>query len=300
MYNVHDIHLSLTKAFAWSTGIQSVSDHQFRIQFPSSGKQRDPCFPGARMHASIWLCFFLTVDTTIPRRGTQAYWDHVATNPPLPKYWKHLKKNSTLLQITKRIRDPTIFRYDVDADEFDAISNLVQVTRDIVGQGRDARNLSHDDLFITRIERIENLELLAKYAQKRQQFLKRKASPNYHFVPLEKTYNCRAPIMTAKRISPLMTSDIFSEINECYLFHGTKNEYLENIIRKGLNPRFGSDRAMFGPGIYAAENSTKADQYAGKSQIRLFHGYLLLRVNSSHWRGFGSTSEGLLVVWYEL
>ena len=30
-------------------GIQSVPDHQFRIEFPSTGKKRDPSIPGARI-----------------------------------------------------------------------------------------------------------------------------------------------------------------------------------------------------------------------------------------------------------
>ena len=28
--------------------LQSVLDHQFRIEFPSTGKKRDPSIPGAR------------------------------------------------------------------------------------------------------------------------------------------------------------------------------------------------------------------------------------------------------------
>ena len=34
-------------------GIQSVADHQFRIEFPSTGKKRDPSIPGARIY---WTC----------------------------------------------------------------------------------------------------------------------------------------------------------------------------------------------------------------------------------------------------
>ena len=29
--------------------LQSVLDHQFRIEFPSTGKKRDPSIPGARI-----------------------------------------------------------------------------------------------------------------------------------------------------------------------------------------------------------------------------------------------------------
>jgi hypothetical protein len=36
------------------------------------------------------------------------------------------------------------------------------------------------------------------------------------------------------------------------------------ILATGLDSRMAGTNAMFGQGVYAAESSTKADQYAGK------------------------------------
>jgi hypothetical protein len=54
------------------------------------------------------------------------------------------------------------------------------------------------------------------------------------------------------------------QINEHYLFHGTKAEYVNIIARDGMDNRFGSQRALLGPGLYTAESCTKADQYTGR------------------------------------
>jgi len=54
-----------------------------------------------------------------------------------------------------------------------------------------------------------------------------------------------------------------SEINEYFLFHGTKQSGLKSIEDHGLDSRL-SANTMFGSGVYFAESSTKADQYAGE------------------------------------
>ena len=58
-------------------------------------------------------------------------------------------------------------------------------------------------------------------------------------------------------------SQLLWEINECHLFHGTRFDKKDAIIDQGLDFRLGSQHALFGQGIYFAESSTKADQYAG-------------------------------------
>jgi hypothetical protein len=61
-----------------------------------------------------------------------------------------------------------------------------------------------------------------------------------------------------------LTKEIYQEVNEHYVFHGTKQENIEIILATGLDSRMAGTNAMFGQGVYAAESSTKADQYAGK------------------------------------
>jgi hypothetical protein len=54
----------------------------------------------------------------------------------------------------------------------------------------------------------------------------------------------------------------FQEINEHYLFHGTKKDTLPKIYSQGLDFRLTAN-GMLGKGVYCAESSTKSDQYAG-------------------------------------
>jgi len=59
---------------------------------------------------------------------------------------------------------------------------------------------------------------------------------------------------------------LVGEINERYLFHGTKSNIIDVIEHKGFDFRISGEN-MFGSGIYFAESSTKADQYAGMSDV---------------------------------
>lgn len=60
----------------------------------------------------------------------------------------------------------------------------------------------------------------------------------------------------------MLDGELISEINEYYLLHGTKKEFVDNIVARGLDFRL-NEASMFGKGIYLGERSTKCDQYAG-------------------------------------
>jgi hypothetical protein len=60
---------------------------------------------------------------------------------------------------------------------------------------------------------------------------------------------------------------VLLQVNEHYLFHGTKKDYLDAILDQGLDCRIASERAMLGRGVYASESSTKADQYTGTRDL---------------------------------
>jgi hypothetical protein len=62
------------------------------------------------------------------------------------------------------------------------------------------------------------------------------------------------------------------QINECYLFHGTRHETVKWIARDGMDNRFGNQHSLLGPGLYTAESSTKSDQYAGNRVISRVRG----------------------------
>jgi len=63
-----------------------------------------------------------------------------------------------------------------------------------------------------------------------------------------------------------LNKSLIGEINEYFLFHGTKKSGLKSIENQGLDSRL-SNNSMFGTGVYFAESSTKADQYAGDVQL---------------------------------
>lgn len=60
-------------------------------------------------------------------------------------------------------------------------------------------------------------------------------------------------------------------MNEVFLLHGTKSEFLDIIEADGLDTRV-CDRALFGSGSYFAESSTKADQYTGNERTEWISG----------------------------
>jgi len=62
----------------------------------------------------------------------------------------------------------------------------------------------------------------------------------------------------------LLEQEVISEINEHYLFHGTKADNVKIIVYDGIDGRLGGDHLLFGKGAYFAETTTKADQYPGK------------------------------------
>ena len=63
-----------------------------------------------------------------------------------------------------------------------------------------------------------------------------------------------------------LSKSLVGEINEYFLFHGTKQNQLKSIEDHGLDSRL-SANAMFGNGVYFAESSTKADQYTGDARL---------------------------------
>ena len=200
-------------------------------------------------------------------KGSEKYYEFFAGEPPTPKYWKHFKDGLSLFDMGRKwVNWPRVEKYDVDSKTFHDVAQLVKKTwvSQVTGQGKDARNLIHSKLLVKKVERIENYELYDKYARKRREFFSRRAKGR-KVVPIENiSQGDSKPVMTSK-ISQRMLSDVYPDINEFYLFHGTKKEYQNNITKKGFDARYGSASAMFGAGVYAAESSSKADQYTGNA-----------------------------------
>ncbi|XP_052280854.1 uncharacterized protein LOC127878368 [Dreissena polymorpha] len=210
------------------------------------------------------------------KRETIEFARVVAEEEPLvPNYWKHYKEGLTLanviLKVTHKITGKDYEKVDIKptSHTYSRIVRMVNETTDpsVIGKGKDATGLDprqYSKLWVTEIQRIENLSLFRKYCHKRQslfeQLVKQKkgAWPKVECIP-----KSTGPIVLQKLASRKMASDLYPEINEVLLFHGTKEDTIDTICQDGLDPRLGSGKAMFGPGVYGAEKALKADQYTG-------------------------------------
>ena len=187
-----------------------------------------------------------------------------------PHYWEYFHGNKSIKDWIMDSEDLKPIIMDVDKETFTAISQLVQDTWESkhIGHGRDAQGLgelNYTSIRVIKVERIENCKVYEKYAQTRQELF-HKASIEGAFPELENIPNSSGPIKTTVSLAtgkPL-TEDIYPEINEHYMFHGTKETVVDVIVKQGLDSRLTGMSAMFGQGVYGAESSTKADQYAGK------------------------------------
>ncbi|XP_071144780.1 uncharacterized protein [Mytilus edulis] len=217
--------------------------------------------------------------------GPHDYWFSKCDDANVPSYWKHFQGN--IRQAAENVKGfftgDKAKKVTIERDEnmFKYIEQLVMKTWDNtkVGQGADAKNLNHSRIQVTKIQRIENYGLFDKYLTTKKKFYRhlaqgRKYAALEHVTGGGKKLSS-GPILTAQH-SKKAGLDLASHANECYLFHGTSDQVVDNIINKGLDDRLGGDKAMFGRGIYAAESSTKADQYADNASNRQSPGRKML------------------------
>ncbi|XP_045203465.2 uncharacterized protein LOC123556644 isoform X2 [Mercenaria mercenaria] len=214
------------------------------------------------------------------KKGTKEFVQYmVEEEPEIPSYWSKYKPDVTLKSILTKVKHAfTKQNYekvplDSNGDAFKTIVRMVASTFDSskVGQGQDAAGLNaYSQLYVVKIQRIENLELYDKFTSARQKvFLQLLKSGDVKFPKVEQLPNCTGgPIQSSQFVNASLNKDLHTEINEVLLFHGTKDENIGTICTSGLDQRLGSGKAMFGPGIYGAECSTKADQYADDKTAR--------------------------------
>ncbi|KAJ8297708.1 hypothetical protein KUTeg_024239 [Tegillarca granosa] len=170
-----------------------------------------------------------------------------------PGYWSHYDSSKSLKDWN--ISRALVKTVSVDQSTYDAVEKLVMDTwkQQFVGHGQDAAGL--DQLGV------ENPHLFEKYANHRADMF-RKAGNIGTFKSLESHSNVQeGPVLTTSKCDSILTQDMYPEINEHYLFHGTCVDKVEAILSQGLDFRLAGSAAL-GSGVYSAESSTKADQYA--------------------------------------
>ncbi|KAL3878767.1 hypothetical protein ACJMK2_031098 [Sinanodonta woodiana] len=193
--------------------------------------------------------------------------------PETPEYWSVGNNfiKDLIYKVVGRISGKNSKLVDVDTATFQEVVKLVKDTwqSKLVGQGSDAVNLRHTQIQVTKVTRVENIDLFDLYFKKRQEIFKSLwKSKQKSFPQLEKVKRCRQGIIKTSSIGKCLTRDTYPEINEYYFFHGTKVDKIDKICENGLDFRLSSEKAMLGAGIYCAESSTKADQYTDAKQAR--------------------------------
>lgn len=131
-----------------------------------------------------------------------------------------------------------------------------------------------------KIERIENILLYEKYIQECQRTF-RKAYVTQLCTPLQNVKKSSGPGLTVKYLDQEMTKHLHEEINELYLFHGTKVNAVDVIIQQGLDSRLASS-GLLGTGVYTAETASKSAGYTGIKfgDLRLRHLFFLPNILS--------------------
>jgi hypothetical protein len=151
----------------------------------------------------------------------------------------------------------------VDARMLAAITKLVTGTwkAAMAGHGADAVGLSHSMIQVKNVQRIENPKVYRGYRTQLSLACEEALKADY---PSVTTLDDKSEILTTALAIPELEAIRMPELNEYFLFHGTKKELVENIVVQGAETRF-SSTGLFGSGLYLSESSTKADQYAGNT-----------------------------------
>ncbi|XP_062571657.1 protein mono-ADP-ribosyltransferase PARP14-like isoform X3 [Saccostrea cucullata] len=188
----------------------------------------------------------------------------------VPSYWTDYKGGEKIKVCKRRNRRHPYSLVNVDQNTKDLVVNIVEKTWEShnVGKGADAKGLDmlfYNNIRITKVERVENLDLYESYVQERQRFFDKARARGGPFplgtLPKSSGEIKTTSILKSNKTSTSFLSDIYPEINEHYVFHGTLAETLDSVLTQGLDCRMSRGTAMFGQGAYGAESSTKADQY---------------------------------------
>ncbi|KAK0062243.1 tankyrase-like isoform X2 [Biomphalaria pfeifferi] len=71
-------------------------------------------------------------------------------------------------------------------------------------------------------------------------------------------------VVTWDSLPDSLKKELYSEINEHYLFHGTNTSAVHSIVEHGFDLKYSNEWCLFGKGIYFAEKAMKSDLYTDK------------------------------------
>ena len=140
------------------------------------------------------------------------------------------------------------------------------------------RRLDRTRLKVTSITKLSNDNLFQKYLVCLDNFKDRAASmPDKRFLKVDnikgriggiEVGTCRPIRKIAFKSTPMKDFPCNRDVNELYLFHGTRAEGVDAICATGLPLNFGQP-ALCGKAVHLDESAHRADQYAGNIQERV-------------------------------
>lgn len=156
---------------------------------------------------------------------------------------------------------------------FDSIQNVIHSAwTSPFEEEQNNRRMHHDNIEITDIYNIHNNSVWERYQQTTDALLMehtethtQQPSPWKHisYVTIE---NVNLDVGTAKTKGNLeLDIPLSDKTNEIFLFHGTREKNFMSICEQGIKINKANPDGHFGPGIYATDSPTKANQYTGMS-----------------------------------
>jgi len=160
-----------------------------------------------------------------------------------PEYWRMpINSENDLVELNPQ------------SDDYKMINRFMQDTIYEKGHGNRyglvaGLNVDPKGFLITSIQRVQSPQLWKKYVHKRDEIMRDFETSEMQ--PLKQYMS------NYKSLVPILDKTC----NEFYFFHGTSRDIIEKILYNGFDSRFASREAMFGGGLYFAENSSKSNQY---------------------------------------
>ncbi|ESN94890.1 hypothetical protein HELRODRAFT_193757 [Helobdella robusta] len=158
-------------------------------------------------------------------------------------------------------------------EKYKAVAEMVMKTwnANLARLGADARGLRHSNITISNIYLNENLDIYKDFRTAKKGFMEKFQQKNiknpFPDLNLNRPQTCD--------YGHYLNSQLDKELNEVYLFHGTKEEHVDKIMHAGIDCRFSSTRTLFGPGAYFAENNKDARKPIGAKMYMILSRVLL-------------------------
>lgn len=170
-----------------------------------------------------------------------------ASSTAMPSYWtRNAKAAYAFYPIPMRSDNYQVFRDVLCTDK----PNQLNKGRDVKEKGE------YTKLDLVGAWRLENRKIWHRYADERMKIrdsLRSRGIRAPHFHMRRFFYD------TLKKLPGY--EKLYDDINETYLIHGTLANWILPIAQNGINPPKGDNAALFGKGIYFAEDCAKNDQY---------------------------------------